>query len=254
MPDLHDGYPRHPELSGCENPAVPDHHLAAIIHHDRHNKSEFADAVRDLVDLSLGMLPGVAGIENEVSHRSILNLDLDQTGVGRRVTAGAWCGFRCSAPRRRAFGGLLIGGGHLECSDGNYRSTSTTPEISAEVYNQFAIILPRLPTRHIVRPRGLAQLGFLIGRPSICRPRFIQASRTRGSDLASLFASLYRACSVPGFVMVWLANAGPEACGVRLDPVQSIPNRGLRFFPSAFSPSKAARFPPTTEMIPPRLA
>ena len=94
----------------------------------------------------------------------------------------------------------------------------------------------------------------MAGRPSMCRPIFIQVNRTRRSDLASRSASLYRACSVPGFVIVWLANNGPEASGVRLDPVRSIPNRGQRFFLSALCSAMAARFPPIREMIPSRLA
>jgi hypothetical protein len=59
-------------------------------------------------------------------------------------------------------------------------------------------------------------------RPSFCRPTFVQNNRTLRSDLASLSASLYRASSVSGFVIVWLAKIGPEACGVRLAPVESI--------------------------------
>ncbi len=96
MPDLNDGYPRHSELTGCENPAVPDHDLAGVVDHNWHDKSELANAVRDPIDLTLRMLPRVAGIENEISCSSILNLNLDQPGVGRRVASSAWCGFRCS--------------------------------------------------------------------------------------------------------------------------------------------------------------
>lgn len=85
VPDLHDRYPRHPELSGGENPAVPDHHLPGVVDHDRHDKPELADAVRNLIDLTLRMLSRIAGIQNEISDGSIVNLNLDQAGVGRCV-------------------------------------------------------------------------------------------------------------------------------------------------------------------------
>src|SRR5260370_26855381 len=218
MPDLDDGYARHPELSGCENPAVCDHDLAGVVDYDWHHKPELADAVRDLIDLILGMLPRVTGIENEICDSSILNLNLDQAGVGRRVASSAWCGFRCSMPQGRAFGGVLIGGGHLKCSLLTCWSTSITPKGAREVYNKFAIIFPWLPIRHAACPQGLAQRGFLIGRPSICRARSIQANRTLRSERANLVASLYRACNVPGCDIVWLTNTGPAAFGLRLEP------------------------------------
>jgi hypothetical protein len=87
--DLDNWYARHPELFGGENPAVSDHHLTGVIDHDRHNESELADAVRDLIDLTLRMLSGIAGIENEISHGPILNVKLDQAGVGCRPASSA---------------------------------------------------------------------------------------------------------------------------------------------------------------------
>jgi hypothetical protein len=36
MPDLDDGYARHSELSGCENPAVSDHDLTGVVDYDWH--------------------------------------------------------------------------------------------------------------------------------------------------------------------------------------------------------------------------
>ena len=56
MPDLDHRYARHPELFRCKNPAVPNHHLASVINHNRYNKSELADAIGDLIDLTLRML------------------------------------------------------------------------------------------------------------------------------------------------------------------------------------------------------
>ena len=38
-----------------------------------------------MLDLMLWMLPRVAGIEDEVRHRPILKLNVDQAGVARRV-------------------------------------------------------------------------------------------------------------------------------------------------------------------------
>jgi hypothetical protein len=87
--DLDYRYARHPELFGGENPAMPDHHLTGVIDHDWHNEPELADAVRDLIDLTLGMLSRIAGIENEISHGPILNVKLDQAGVGCRPASSA---------------------------------------------------------------------------------------------------------------------------------------------------------------------
>src|SRR5258706_12423447 len=46
----------------------------------------------DLIDLTLRMLSRVAGIQNEISHGSILNLNFDQAGVGRRLASSAGAG------------------------------------------------------------------------------------------------------------------------------------------------------------------
>jgi hypothetical protein len=97
MPDLDDRHARHPELSGGENPAAPDHHLPGVVDHDRRDKPKLADAVRDLIDLTLRMLSRIARIQNKVSYRSLLNLNLDQAGVGRRTM-----------PPGRTFGGTLL--------------------------------------------------------------------------------------------------------------------------------------------------
>jgi hypothetical protein len=64
---------------------VTDHHLACVVNHDRHDKSELADAVRDLVDLTLRMLSRVTGIQSEIAHGAILDLNLDQTSIGREI-------------------------------------------------------------------------------------------------------------------------------------------------------------------------
>jgi len=63
--------------------------MALVVDHHRHNETKLLDAIRDLIDLTLRMLPRVAGIQHEVCHRPILNLDFDQPGIGHRVALSA---------------------------------------------------------------------------------------------------------------------------------------------------------------------
>jgi hypothetical protein len=83
VPDLDHRDARHHELLGRENPAKSNHHQAGVINHDRHHKPEFADAVGNLIDLALGMLPRVAGIQSEIPYGAIFDLNLEQTRIGR---------------------------------------------------------------------------------------------------------------------------------------------------------------------------
>ena len=62
MPDLDDGYARHPELFGCQNPSMADDHVRPIIGHHWRHETELLDGIRELIDLTLGMLPRVARI------------------------------------------------------------------------------------------------------------------------------------------------------------------------------------------------
>jgi hypothetical protein len=62
---------------------MSNHHLAGVIDYDRHHKPEFTDAVGNLIDLALGMLPRVAGIQSEIDYGAIFDLNLDQTRIGR---------------------------------------------------------------------------------------------------------------------------------------------------------------------------
>jgi len=87
MLDLDHRNLRHIELLCCKDPGVTDHHSSGVVNHDRHNKPELADTVRDLIDLTLGMLSRVTGIESEIAYGSILDLNLNQAGIGRDITA-----------------------------------------------------------------------------------------------------------------------------------------------------------------------
>jgi hypothetical protein len=71
-----------------------------IVNDDRHHKSEFADAVGDLVDL-LRVLSGIAGVHDKFLNIPVLDLKVDQasvgggpTGVGRRLVS--WV-FHCNS-------------------------------------------------------------------------------------------------------------------------------------------------------------
>ena len=66
---------------------MTDHHSSGIVNHDRSDKPEFTDTVRDLINLTLGMLSRVTGIESEIAYRSILDLKLNQAGIGRDIAA-----------------------------------------------------------------------------------------------------------------------------------------------------------------------
>jgi hypothetical protein len=48
---------------------MSNHHQAGVIDYDRHHKPEFTDAVGNLIDLALGMLPRVAGIQISTTAR-----------------------------------------------------------------------------------------------------------------------------------------------------------------------------------------
>src|SRR5690349_17924906 len=87
VPDLDDGDAWHPQLLCCKHPAMPDDDMTGGVDHHRHDETEFADAVRDLVDLALRMLPRVTGIEDKVLQWPIFDLDLDQAGIGCRRAA-----------------------------------------------------------------------------------------------------------------------------------------------------------------------
>src|SRR3984893_8229563 len=85
MPDLDNGYARHPEFFSCQNPSVADDYLTPPVRHHGHHETKLPDGIRELIDLTLRMLPRVPRIQDEFCHRPILNLNLDQPGVGRRV-------------------------------------------------------------------------------------------------------------------------------------------------------------------------
>jgi hypothetical protein len=57
---------QHAEALGGEHTAVSDHHMAAVVDHHWHHKPKFPDAVGDLVDLTLRMLPWIVGIEDKI--------------------------------------------------------------------------------------------------------------------------------------------------------------------------------------------
>src|SRR5271169_3890601 len=81
MPDLDNGYARHPEFFSCQNPPMADDHPGRVVNHHRHNEPELADTVRDLINLALGMLSRVTWIQSEITHRAILDLNLNQAGI-----------------------------------------------------------------------------------------------------------------------------------------------------------------------------
>src|ERR1700722_5738054 len=85
MPDLDNGYARHPEFSSCQNPSVADDDLTSFVRNHRHHETKLPDRIRKLVDLALRVLPRVPRIKDELRHRPIFNLNLYQPGVGRRV-------------------------------------------------------------------------------------------------------------------------------------------------------------------------
>src|SRR6266851_1905598 len=85
FPDFDDGDTWHSELLCCQNPTVTDDYMTAVIGHNGHHEAKLSDAICELVNLTLGMLTRVAGIQKEVWNRPILNLDFDQPSVGRRV-------------------------------------------------------------------------------------------------------------------------------------------------------------------------
>ena len=58
-------------------------------------------------------------------------------------------------------------------------------------------------------------------RPSICLARFSQMSRTLGSSAINLIASLYLACRVPAFEIVWLTKMEPAALGLKRPLLES---------------------------------
>ena len=68
---------------------MADDHLALVVDHHGHDETKLLDAIRELIDLPLRMLPRVAGIQHEVCHRPILNLDFNQPGIGRRAALSA---------------------------------------------------------------------------------------------------------------------------------------------------------------------
>ena len=80
----------HPEFLRGENAAMTDDNVSAIVDHDRRNEAEFADAIRDLANLLLGMLSGMR-IENQFLEVAILNVNFDETDIGRSVRNGARC-------------------------------------------------------------------------------------------------------------------------------------------------------------------
>ena len=85
--DLDDGNALHPQLLCGKYSSVPDDDMTGIVDHHGHDEAEFPDAIRDLVDLALRMLPRIAGIQDEIVHIAILNLDFDQAGVSCRSAA-----------------------------------------------------------------------------------------------------------------------------------------------------------------------
>ena len=89
MPDLDNGDARHSELLGRQNAPMADDHVTLVVGHHGHHEAKLLDAIRELIDLTLRMLSRIAGIQQEVCDRPILNLDFNQPGVGRRVALSA---------------------------------------------------------------------------------------------------------------------------------------------------------------------
>ena len=85
MPDLDNRYARHPKLFSCQNSSMADNYLTLPVSHHGHHETKLPDKISELIDLTLGMLSRVARIQDEVCHRPIFNLDVDQAGVGCRV-------------------------------------------------------------------------------------------------------------------------------------------------------------------------
>jgi hypothetical protein len=69
---------------------MSDDYLTLIISYHGHHETELLDGVGELFDLTLGMLPRVAGIQFEVSDRSVLDLYFNQTGVSRPWAMMGW--------------------------------------------------------------------------------------------------------------------------------------------------------------------
>ena len=90
---------------------MPDDDMTGIVDHHGHDEAEFPDAVRDLVDLALRMLPWIASVQDEIIHIAIFNLDFDQAGVSCRSAAsfrsGACRSFRCMCHEENPCGVVL---------------------------------------------------------------------------------------------------------------------------------------------------
>jgi hypothetical protein len=66
--DLDNRYTRHSELFGRQNPPMADDHMALVVNQHGHHKTTLLDSIRELIDLTLRMLPRVAGIQQEARH------------------------------------------------------------------------------------------------------------------------------------------------------------------------------------------
>jgi hypothetical protein len=74
-------YARHPKLFSCQNSPMANDYLALAISHHRHHETELPDGIRELIDLTLGMLSRVPGIQDETCHRPIFNLNLQKNSA-----------------------------------------------------------------------------------------------------------------------------------------------------------------------------
>jgi hypothetical protein len=83
-----------PSFFAARTGRVFNHYLAGIINHNRYDNPELADAISDLIDLTLRMLSRIAGIQSEILHNPILDLNLDQTGIGRGIASSFGGGLR----------------------------------------------------------------------------------------------------------------------------------------------------------------
>src|SRR6516162_9516106 len=70
----------HAEFATCQKPAMPSDHVVVAIDEDRHIEAKGLDAVGDLPDLLLAVLPGIGWIRLQLADRSINDLEMTPGG------------------------------------------------------------------------------------------------------------------------------------------------------------------------------